>query len=199
MSEPNLMHHNYDGIQEYDNPMPGWWVWTFAITTIFCAPYIMWYHLGQGPSIHDNYQGELTAYANEVLAKYGELTADEPTIRSFMDNEVAMTGMASVFRSKCAQCHLPDGSGSVGPNLTDTAWINVKSITDIAKVIREGVPAKGMPAWAGKLSETQVALLSSYVAQLQRKSVPGKAAQGTDIGPWPAVTAAPASGTGASS
>jgi len=58
-------------------------------------------------------------------------------------------------------------------------------------VIGEGVVAKGMPAWEGKLAKTQLVLLSSYVARLRRNPVPGgKAPQGDLIEPWPAAPAA---------
>ncbi|MCP3903919.1 MAG: cytochrome C oxidase Cbb3 [Planctomycetes bacterium] len=180
-----LFEHEYDGIREYDNPMPGWWVAIFWLTILFAFPYITWYHVGKGDSVHDNYEAELAAYAQQLLATYGELEADEPTILRFMDDSVAMTGMASLFKSKCTQCHLADGSGNVGPNLTDDHWINVKTLTDIYSVINEGVIAKGMPEWQGKLTDTEIVLLSAYVAQLRRNPLPDKAPQGDPIAAWP--------------
>jgi cytochrome c oxidase cbb3-type subunit 3 len=192
-----VFDHEYDGIREYDNPMPAWWVWIFAASIIFCFPYVMWYHLGAGPSIHDGYEGELAAYAAQLLETYGELEPDAPTILSFMDDDVAMAGMASLFKSKCAQCHLADGSGSVGPNLTDDSWINVKTLTDIPNVITTGVDKKGMPRWGDTLTKTQIVLISSYVARLRGHPVPGKAPQGEIIPPWGdgAGGAAPAPGS----
>jgi cytochrome c oxidase cbb3-type subunit 3 len=102
-----------------------------------------------------------------------------------------MTGMAGLFRGKCAQCHLADGSGNVGPNLTDDSWINVRTVTDIPKLLQEGVVTKGMPAWGDQLTETQIVLLSSYVAQLSRNPVAGKEPQGDPIPPWPAAPPTP--------
>lgn len=180
-----LFDHAYDGIREYDNPMPGWWVWMFWLTIIFCIPYVMWYHIGLGPSVEDDYQGELAAYAQQLMETYGELEPDEATILRFMDDPVAMTGMSGLFKSKCAQCHLADGSGNVGPNLTDDQWINVKELTDIYTILQEGVVAKGMPKWEGKLTKTEMVLLSAYVAQLRRDPLPGRPAQGSKIPPWP--------------
>jgi len=180
-----LLDHEYDGIREFDNPLPGWWVWIFWITILFCIPYIMWYHIGLGPSIHDRYERELAAYAEQLMATYGDLEPDDATIRRFMDDSVAMTGMASLFRSRCAQCHLSDGSGSVGSNLTDAHWLHVRTLPDIYSVIAKGVPDRGMPGWEETLSPTQLVLLSSYVAQLGRNPKPGRPPEGAIRSPWP--------------
>ena len=48
-----LFDHEYDGIREYDNPMPKWWLYIYLITFIICFPYILYYHFGDGPSVHD--------------------------------------------------------------------------------------------------------------------------------------------------
>ncbi|RMG47927.1 MAG: cytochrome C oxidase Cbb3 [Acidobacteria bacterium] len=184
-----LFDHDYDGIREYDNPLPRWWVFIFVGTILFCFPYVVYYHFTPGRTIYDALDREVAAYADKLLATYGELTPDEDTILRFMDDDVAMTGMASLFKGRCAQCHLADGSGNVGPNLTDDSWIHVKTLTDIPRVIKNGVPLKGMPAWGERLTDTQIVLLSAYVARLRRNPVPGKAPQGEVIPPWPTRTA----------
>lgn len=195
-----IFDHEYDGIREYDNPMPRWWVLLFVLSIVFCFPYIVWYHFSPGNTIEDALDAEIAAFAQQLLATYGELQPDAETLLRFMDDDVAMTGIAGLYKGKCAQCHLADGSGNVGPNLTDPAWINVREITDIATILDEGVVKKGMPAWGDKLTTTQLVLLSSYVARLSRTPVAGKAAEGTTIPAWPAAGAAaptgPEAGTG---
>ncbi len=180
-----LLDHEYDGIREYDNPMPGWWVWMFILTTLFAVPYVMWYGMGLGPSIHDNLEAEQVAFAEQLMAMYGDLEADQPTIITYMNEDAAMIGMSSLFKNKCAQCHRADGRGEVGPNLTDDYWVHVNTIVDIAEVIETGRDDKGMPAWGDKLSKTQIVLLSSYVAQLRRQPLEGKDPEGKEIAPWP--------------
>jgi cytochrome c oxidase cbb3-type subunit 3 len=187
-----LLDHEYDGIREYDNPLPKWWLWLFVGCIVICWPYILYYHFGSGPSVHDALDAEIAAFADQLMATYGELEPDLPTIARYMDDDVAMTGMSSLFKGKCAQCHLADGSGNVGPNLTDDHWINVKTLTDIPNVLQYGVITKGMPEWGTQLTETQIVLLSSYVAQLRRNPVPGKEPQGDPIDPWPAPGELPA-------
>ncbi|HKX46524.1 MAG TPA: cbb3-type cytochrome c oxidase N-terminal domain-containing protein, partial [Planctomycetota bacterium] len=173
-----LLAHEYDGIREYDNPLPGWWVGLWWATVLICFPYVAWFHWNDGNSIHDAYEAELAAYADLILQTYGDLQADEATILAYMDDPVAMGGMQSLFKARCALCHTADGSGGVGPNLTDEHWLNVKQLTDLLRVISEGVVAKGMPAWGEQLSNTQRVLLASFVAQLRRRPVAGKAPQG---------------------
>lgn len=181
-----VFEHEYDGIREYDNPMPGWWVWLFVLTTVFAIPYIMWYHWGEGASVEERYEAELAAYAEQLMATYGDLQPDAATIAAYMDDDLAMTGMAGLFKGRCAQCHRADGSGDVGANLTDDCWQNVRTLEDIATVISEGVVIKGMPGWADKLSTTEIVLLSAYVARMRRSPVAGgKPCYGTEIAPWP--------------
>lgn len=181
-----LFDHAYDGIMEYDNPMPGWWVWLFVGSIVFSFLYVLYYHVGIGPSIYEKLEAEKAAYGQKLIERFGELEADEPTIAAMMRDENVMNSLSSLFKGKCAQCHAADGSGGVGPNLTDDAYINVKSLTDIARIITNGVEAKGMPAWDGQFSETQIVLMSAYVAHL-RTTDPGggREAQGEPIPPWP--------------
>ncbi|HEB60311.1 MAG TPA: cytochrome C oxidase Cbb3, partial [Phycisphaeraceae bacterium] len=159
-----LFDHDFDGIKEYDNPLPTWWVWLWVGSMIFSVFYILWYHVGNGPSIYDKLEKENARFGDAMMAKYGNLKPDEETILKFMNDNDAMSAISSLFKGKCAQCHVADGSGNVGPNLTDDYYIHVKKITDIPDVITKGVLAKGMPPWEGQLTETQIVLLSSYVA-----------------------------------
>lgn len=185
IDEELLLDHEYDGIREYDNPLPGWWVALFWGTILFCFPYVLYYHGAEGRSIEDEYQEEIAAFAQRLVETFGDLDPDEATIARFSENEVAMAGMRSLFKSKCAQCHRPDGSGNVGPNLTDDYWLHVKKLPDIYQVITNGVPEKGMPSWEGQLTKTQRVLMAAYVASLRRHPVPGKEPQGEEIPPFP--------------
>ncbi len=180
-----VLDHVYDGIEEYDNPVPGWWNWLFILTILFCIPYVIRYHYAEGRTIWDQYDAEVVAF-NELLPElFGELHADEATINELMSNEAAMKAMQSLFKGKCAQCHRADASGDIGPNLTDNYWINVKSLTDIAQIITDGLVDKGMPSWNKELNETQIVLISAYVGQLKNNPVPGKEPQGEEVSDWP--------------
>jgi cytochrome c oxidase cbb3-type subunit 3 len=73
----------------------------------------------------------------------------------------------------------------VGPNLTDEYYKNVRQVEDIAKVIIKGAGNGAMPAWANRLNENEIVLVSAYVASLRGQNVPGKNPDGVEIAPWP--------------
>ncbi|MEK7370666.1 MAG: cbb3-type cytochrome c oxidase N-terminal domain-containing protein, partial [candidate division NC10 bacterium] len=54
-----LLDHEYDGIEEYDNPLPGWWVWVFWATIVFSGVYVAFYHVGPGPSVIGQYEEDV--------------------------------------------------------------------------------------------------------------------------------------------
>lgn len=185
LDNERLMDHEYDGIREYDNPLPGWWVWSFWLSILFCFPYWYFVHVAEGNTLRAEYDAELVAYEEQLLLTFGDLKPDEQTILKHMADERAMAAMKGVFATRCSPCHKPDGTGLVGPNLTDDHWIQVKNVTDIYTNISEGVLEKGMPPWKGQLSDTQIVLLSAYVAALRNNPLPGKEPQGEVIDPWP--------------
>jgi cytochrome c oxidase cbb3-type subunit 3 len=180
-----LMDHEYDGIREYDNPLPRWWTWLFVLSIIFSLVYVGYYHIGIGPTIHDKYQAEVAAHVARLLEQLGDIQADNATILEYSRNTEWMTATGGMFVGNCAQCHAPDGGGNIGPNLTDGHFINVKEPKDLFTVITEGVAGKGMQAWKDRLSEPQRILLAAYVASL-RGTTPsrGKAAEGSRIPEW---------------
>jgi cytochrome c oxidase cbb3-type subunit 3 len=182
-----LMDHEYDGIREYDNPLPGWWTWIFWVTVVFSAVYVFYFH-GAGPSIEDRYQAAVARHVENLLAQLGVITPDNRTIVEFMGNEDWMSAMGGLFKGNCSQCHAVDGGGNVGPNLTDEHYKNVTEPADIFRVINEGVAGTSMKGWSDRLREPQMILLAAYVATLRgtEPAVP-KEAEGDRIAPWPAL------------
>ncbi|MFO0826825.1 MAG: cbb3-type cytochrome c oxidase N-terminal domain-containing protein [Phycisphaerales bacterium] len=198
------MDHHYDGIREYDNPMPFWWSALFWATILFSAPYFFYYQIGVGATLNDNYEAEVGAYVQEQAKLLGNLEPDQTTLLTLLSDPKKKVGAQIMFKANCAVCHGPDGGGRTGPNLTDNSYKNVKKVEDIYRVIHDGVAGKGMPEWGKRFSKAQLVLLAAYVAQL-RGTTPAeaKAAEGTPVDPWPHVdapaptpapTTAPASG-----
>ena len=90
-----------------------------------------------------------------------------------------------VFKTNCVSCHGDKGEGKVGPNLTDDAWKNVKSVEDIAKVVIEGANGQAMPAWKTRLHPNELVLVASYVASLRGSNPSGaKPPEGNAIPAW---------------
>ena len=181
--------HAYDGIREYDNPMPFWWSAIFWVTILFSLPYFVFYHLGGvGTSLSEDYETEVGAFYEVQAAKLGNLKPDEATILALSTDRQRLMAGQNMFKANCATCHAPDGGGKTGPNLTDDFYINVRKPEDIFTVLRDGVEAKGMPKWGKRFSELQLVLLSAYVAGLRGTSPASPlTSQGDRLGPWTAV------------
>ncbi|QOJ01315.1 MAG: c-type cytochrome [Phycisphaeraceae bacterium] len=185
--EPKVLDHEYDGIQEYDNPTPGWWHAIFWATILFSIPYFVIYEMNpEVPTIQDTLEATRTAELRKQFAEIGELTLDEATILRFADDPKWLAVGASMFRSRCASCHGQQGEGgSVGPNMTDHHYKNVKVAMDLAKVIQNGAAGGAMPAWGHQLSTNEVVMLSSFLVAQRGKNLPGpRPAEGEVIPPF---------------
>ena len=196
-TEPRLLDHEYDGIREYDNPTPGWWHVLFLFFIVFGACYLF---VAAGSPMYstpaERHEAAKLAWIKTQFGELGTLQPDEATIvRYYADEQEAYAGKwmpyaASLYRANCVSCHASRGEGSVGPNLTDDAFINIKSITDIYTTLQNGVTVRGMPAWGNRFHPNELVLLSSYVASLRGQNIPGKAAEGQPIPPWPTLNKA---------
>jgi cytochrome c oxidase cbb3-type subunit 3 len=186
-TQVNVTGHIYDGIEEYDNPMPGWWTWIFAASIAFAAVYFLFVMRAGGQlSPLGFYDRELTADAQRQFAQLGDIKSDPASILTMSKDDKLVRVGSAIFAGNCAACHGVDGAGITGPNLTDNAYIHVKTIGDIADVIRKGRNNGAMPAWENRLDPRQISLLASYVASLRGANRPGREAQGTVIPAWSA-------------
>ncbi|MCA9191605.1 MAG: c-type cytochrome [Planctomycetales bacterium] len=188
MDNNSLMNHSYDGIQEYDNPLPGWWKWTFVGTIVFSVLYGMYWHVGApGRTLAERYDVELDTNMRLQFAEIGDLTPDADTIMLATTKKGWLAIGKSVFRTNCISCHGKDGEGKVGPNLADDVYKNVKKVEDLARVIASGAGNGAMPAWANRLQGNEVVLVAAYVASLRNTLAAdqGKGPEGSEIAPWP--------------
>ena len=180
--------HVYDGIQEFDNPLPGWWTFLFWFSVVFAPVYYFFFHCGiEGRSIHEQYNAHMASVFELRFAEIGELTADRETILKYMNDEPEWLAVGkAVYQTNCVSCHGADGSGVVGPNLTDDHWKNVRNVEGIAKVIENGAANGAMPAWKNRLShQNQIVLTAAYVASLRANPVKGtKPPEGNVIPDW---------------
>jgi len=162
-----LREHSYDGIQEYDNPLPRWWVWIFWITIVFSAAYFVFYHIASGPSIHDEYAEELSNW-DAQLAAVPAVKVTNAMLKSVLADQGRVQAGRAKFTSLCSPCHLNDGGGSIGPNLCDNYWIHgAGSLMDIHHVVSEGVPEKGMQSWKTMMSSDELNSVVAFVSTLK--------------------------------
>ncbi len=155
--------HSYDGIEEYDNPLPNWWLVTLFATIIFAFIYYVHYTFGGGMTQAQELEQDLKALPKVEKGQWDEKDLE----RKFAAAGVLDHGR-EIYVGKCAACHGPEAQGLIGPNLTDHFWIHGKGArADLMKVISEGVLDKGMPAWATMISEADVTGVAAYVYSLQ--------------------------------
>lgn len=174
-----LLDHEYDGIREYDNPMPGWWIAIFWGSFVFALGYIFHYHVsGRGTSIADAHAAEVAEAARVQAQRALGETVSEEGLGKLMADATMMADAKALFGQRCTPCHGDQGQGVIGPNLTDDHWLHGDTLLDIHKTVSEGVPAKGMPSWRMQLSAIQVRELAAFVGTLRGKNVPGKPAEG---------------------
>ncbi len=199
--DPETTGHSWDGIEEFNNPLPRWWLWTFYITIIwgigYTIAYPAWPLISQatpgllGFSTRANVAADITAAEmrnadlNTALANV-ELAAlaDDPNLSGYAVNKGA-----AVFRSHCSQCHGSGAAGAVGyPNLLDDDWLWGGTIEDIAYTVENGIRNEQspnslwsqMPAFGDVLAEEEIAQVVQYVRQMSGQdhdaalSVPGE-------------------------
>ena len=168
-----VLDHDYDGIQEFDNRLPNWWVGGFLVSLVFGFWYWGAYHVfapGQD-ALRAAYEADLKAALDLQEAKAADVTDD--AILALVRDPQAMAKGKAAFVANCVACHQADGGGSIGPNLADDHWIHGGRPAQVARLIAAGVPEKGMPTWKSVLGGSQLRSVAAYVVSL-RGSRPAK-------------------------
>jgi cytochrome c oxidase cbb3-type subunit III len=160
--------HDYDGIQELDNRMPPWLQSLFYATILFAAVYSVYYFGGFGDMQLAELDKEIATAEVEKQAYMKQVGAsmDENTVKLLTEKAGIEQGK-KIFQEKCTACHGAEGGGSVGPNLTDDYWLHGAGIQNLFKVIKYGVPEKGMISWEKQLSPTDIQKVASFVVSLK--------------------------------
>lgn len=179
--------HSWDGIEELNNPLPRWWLWTLYLTIIWAVGYAIAYPAW--PMISGATQGVMgwssRALVAEDIASHDAknadlvaalLTADMATLPDDADlNRYAIARGGSVFRAQCSQCHGSGAAGAKGyPNLLDNDWLWGGSMDDIMATIAHGVRNETdgdarwtqMPAFGDMLTNDEIAATVEYVISL---------------------------------
>jgi cytochrome c oxidase cbb3-type subunit 3 len=156
--------HDYDGIRELDNVIPPWFTTAFILTILFAGVYLYRYHIAKSAPLQVEELEMAMARAEleheAYLAKQATLI-DETNVALMSGGD--LEAGKQVFNTLCAVCHMQDGGGQVGPNLTDDYWIHGGRLQDIFKTVKYGVPDKGMISWKAQLSPMQMAQVSNYI------------------------------------
>jgi len=185
--EPETTGHSWDGIEEYNNPLPRWWLWTFYVTIVWGILYTIAYPAWPlvkeatpgllGFSTRANVQADIDEATAQNAALIERLATVE--LAAFTEDQelysYAVNGGAAVFRSHCSQCHGSGAAGAQGyPNLLDDDWLWGGTIEDIAYTVTHGIRNEQspethwsqMPAYGEILTEEEIASVVQYVRQL---------------------------------
>lgn len=164
-----VLDHNYDGIKELDNVLPPWWVYLFYASIVFAGIYFVRFEVLNGDDQETEYKKEI-AQAKLDLAAYKKMNPDVFDISKaqlLTDNGSVTKGKA-VFKANCAACHMADGGGGIGPNLTDKHWILGGGFENVFKTIYNGGrDGKGMIAWGKTLKPEKIEQVASYIMTLE--------------------------------
>jgi cytochrome c oxidase cbb3-type subunit 3 len=183
--------HSWDGIEEYNNPLPRWWLWTFYACILFAIGYTLLFPAwplvkGATPGILGySTRGKVA----EEIQHFEDLNADlvsklesveladiSPDANPDLYN-YAVQGGRAVFNTFCAQCH---GSGAAGvqgkgyPNLLDNDWLWGGTIEDIHYTVSHGIRNETdedarysqMPAFGEILAPEEIDQVVQYVRKL---------------------------------
>ena len=162
VEEDAVREHVFDGIQEYDKRLPNWWLKTLYGTILFSIGYWIYYEYPRtsqpdGPAV----EAEMARIAL-VAQESGASLTDEQLWTMSKDAKIVAAGKEA-YMASCASCHSDDLNGKIGPNLKDHRWRHGGKPTEVLRTIAEGVPSKGMPAWAPVLGRAKVAEIAAFV------------------------------------
>jgi cytochrome c oxidase cbb3-type subunit 3 len=177
-----LRDHDYDGIQEYDNPVPTWLALLLYASVVAAVLYVLYYGFNLGPSLQSEYLQESHRLEAEWAEYYANNPVVPPTEEELMaaaKNPESIEVGKQQFATSCAACHGELGEGLIGPNLTDAYWLHGGSMTEIYGTVVNGVAGKGMPPWGRALAPEKIEGIVAYVRSLAGTNPPrAKAPEG---------------------
>lgn len=173
-AEGTTTGHSWDGLEEYNNPLPRWWLWLFYITLVFGVIYLVLYPgLGTFAGVLDwSQDGQYDKEVDKANAKYGPLFAKYATldIPDVASQPEALQMGERMFLNYCSQCHGSDARGAKGfPNLADGDWLYGGSPDAIQHSILNGRSGV-MPALGAALGEEGTDEVVEYVLSLSGRS-----------------------------
>ncbi len=171
---PILRDHSYDGIQEYDQKLPNWWLFSWYIFIVFFVVYwVLYYQFDFFPE-DEQRLGAAMAVIDEKRASELEkmmATLDNKALWEWSLNSKMVNAGKATFQVNCAACHGADLTGMLngvklpGESLKDDVWKYGGNPMDVMKIVREGSPdpTKGMVAWEATLGPKKIAEVVAYI------------------------------------
>lgn len=151
-----IKDHEYDGIKELDNDLPPWWKWLFILTIVFAVVYLVRLFVFQSDDLIQNseYKAEMANFKPKEAIPFEVI---------LLTDEISLAAGKETWTKICSVCHLMDGGGLVGPNMTDKYWIHGNKVNDLFNTVTTGYPDKGMISYKEQLSPKQRLEVISYI------------------------------------
>lgn len=171
-----MLDHNYDDIQELDNPIPAWFMWLFYGTVAFAIVYMINYHvLGTGKLQEEEYQAQVEQaeidYQVYLQTVGDKINAETVTL---LTDENAIADGQELFMKNCVACHGKQAEGTqIAPNLTDEYWLHGGGVKNVFRTITDGVELKGMKSWKKDFSTVEIQKIASFIISLQGSNPAG--------------------------
>jgi cytochrome c oxidase cbb3-type subunit 3 len=188
-----LLDHDADGIHEFDNDLPRWWLYGFYFTIAFAIVYVVNYHVLPAPLVgartiaeeyeadraeHDALRARSAPAGDAGASPEGGAEGAGGRVLAALTDEESLQAGRRIYESDthpCRACHRDDLGGLVGPNLTDDRWLHGCTPGAIVESIRTGYLAKGMLPYGGgpALSDTELLQVASYILSRRGSQPPG--------------------------
>lgn len=170
-----LRDHVYDGIQEYDQRLPNWWLWSFYLAIIFTFIYwLSWFQSAYLTPDAQRVSGLISQIEAARLAEVGELS--DETLWQMSRNATVVEQGKTVYQTICVTCHLASlrgkDEGGIGESLVDAKWLYGSNPLAVYEIVMKGSPNKqsGMQAWEAQLGPSKVAQVVAYVLSYHEKN-----------------------------
>ena len=169
-NEIRLRDHTYDGIEEYDQRLPNWWLVVLYGGILFSIGYWIYFFKTDLPKNDEQVlEQALLAIETQKLKNLAEVPDDATFWKMSRNEEFVQLGKAA-FQNKCVVCHGQNLEGGIGLNLADNTWKYGGNPSDVYKIIYEGSPDKtaGMQAWSNELQQNEIIDLVAFVMSHHR-------------------------------
>jgi len=176
-NEKDKTGHVWDGdLEEYNNPLPRWWLGLFILTIIFGIAYLIWFP-GLGNFAGTGAWSQYDAYERQMQTQQAKLeqrlaAVKDKNLQELARDASAMAMAKNLFGANCSTCHGSDARGAKGfPNLTDADWLWGGAESNVLETIANGRHGV-MPAWESALGERGLNEVASYIVHLSGREAP---------------------------
>lgn len=165
-----LMPHSYDGIQEYDQKLPNWWLFTLYAAIVFSVFYWFVFFVADSPGSIERLERDMALIEKRRLESSIDISNNDLFWQAAASQGMVVEGQ-KIFETNCVVCHgiamtgmdASTGANLPGVSLVDNQWIHGNRPSDIYQTIFNGVMEKGMQAWGAQLGQERIVKVVAYI------------------------------------